>query len=98
MHQTVSARATIRTIGRRVVVAVVVIAAMVGILVGRTASSSARSPLVANPPAAPGVMPPRASSSAPAFGEIPRGDGRATTGDDSGITEADGALPDGVTV
>ena len=40
-----------------------------------------------------------ASSSVPSFGEVPRGDhGGTTTEDDGAVTEADGALPDGVTV
>jgi LAS superfamily LD-carboxypeptidase LdcB len=40
-----------------------------------------------------------ASSSAPSFSKALRGDhGGATTEDDSAVTEADGALPDGVTV
>ena len=42
---------------------------------------------------------PSASSSAPSFGDVPRGDhGGATTEDDGAITEDDGALPDSVTV
>jgi D-alanyl-D-alanine carboxypeptidase len=40
-----------------------------------------------------------ASSSAPSFSEVPRGDhGGATAEVDGAVTEADGALPDGVTV
>ena len=40
-----------------------------------------------------------ASSSAPSFSEVRRGDhGGATTEDDGAVTEDDGALPDGVTV
>jgi uncharacterized protein YcbK (DUF882 family) len=40
-----------------------------------------------------------ASSSAPSFSEVPRGDhGGTTTEADGAVTEADGALPDGVTV
>jgi zinc D-Ala-D-Ala carboxypeptidase len=40
-----------------------------------------------------------ASSSAPSFSEIPRGDhGGATSEVDGAVTEVDGALPDGVTV
>jgi zinc D-Ala-D-Ala carboxypeptidase len=40
-----------------------------------------------------------ASSSAPSFSEIPRGDhGGATTEINDAVTDADGALPDGVTV
>jgi hypothetical protein len=40
-----------------------------------------------------------ASSSAPSFSEVPRGDhGGATTEVDGAVTEIDGALPDGVTV
>jgi len=40
-----------------------------------------------------------ASSSAPSFSEVPRGNhGAATTEADGAVTEADGALPDGVTV
>jgi hypothetical protein len=40
-----------------------------------------------------------ASSSAPSFSDVPRGDrGGATTADDGIVTEADGAVPDGVTV
>jgi D-alanyl-D-alanine carboxypeptidase len=40
-----------------------------------------------------------ASSSAPSFTEVPRGDhGGATTEVDGAVTEADGALPDGVSV
>ena len=42
---------------------------------------------------------PSASSSAPSFGDVPRGDhGGATTEDDGAVTEDDGALPDSVTV
>jgi zinc D-Ala-D-Ala carboxypeptidase len=99
MGGTAQGRATIRTIVRPVVVGLVVTASIIGILVSRTASSSARSLVVPNPPDAPGVMPRSASSSAPAFNEVPRGDhGRATTENHSGVTAADGALPDGVTV
>jgi D-alanyl-D-alanine carboxypeptidase len=40
-----------------------------------------------------------ASLSAPSFGEVPRGNhGAATSEPDGAVTEADGALPDGVTV
>ena len=40
-----------------------------------------------------------ASSSARSFGEVPRGDlGRSITEADGAVTEADGILPDGVTV
>lgn len=40
-----------------------------------------------------------ASSSAPSFSEVPRGDhGGATTEADGAVTEDDGAVPDGVTV
>jgi zinc D-Ala-D-Ala carboxypeptidase len=84
---------------RSLVVALIVTASIIGILVGRTASSTARSLIQEDLPVPPGVMPRSASSSAPSFNEVPRGDhGRATIEDDGGVTEADGALPDGVTV
>jgi zinc D-Ala-D-Ala carboxypeptidase len=45
------------------------------------------------------MLPPRASSPAPSLDAVPRGDhGRATIRDGTGLTAADGVLPDGATV
>src|SRR5688500_1776836 len=98
MRQTAAARRTTRsTLWPATVGLVVVTAAIIWILVYQSASSSARSSSEA--PGAHRDLPLSASSSAPSLNEDSRGDrGRATTEDDGAISEADGALPDGVTV
>ena len=76
MRQTAARPKTRRTLRPTAVGLVVVTAAIIGILVHQSASSSA-----------------------PSFSEVPRGNHRgATTEVDGVITEADGLLPDGVTV
>jgi hypothetical protein len=72
---------------------------MIGTLVYTTASSSARSFSETHAPGAHGNVPPSTAASAPSINEVPRGVlDRAMTSDDDAVTEADGALPDGVTV
>jgi D-alanyl-D-alanine carboxypeptidase len=89
---------TRRTPGILVAGLVVVIAAIIGALVYRSASA-APSFSEAHLPGAPRAVPQSASSSPPSFSEVLRVDHRgATTEDDGAVTEDDGALPDGVTV
>ena len=77
---------------------IVVTAAIIGLL-GQWAWTSARSSVNAGAPGAPRIVPQAARSTAPTFGEVPRGYlPRARTEDDVAIAEGDGALPDGATV
>lgn len=81
------------------VVGLVVILAMIGTVACTTASSSAHSGTRTPAPGAPGNIPQSTPGSVPPFNAVPRGElGRAKTTDDGAVTEADGALPDGVTV
>ena len=82
------------------VVGLVVIVAMIGTVACTTASSSAYSGSGTRARRVrPGDIPQSTPVSAPSFNAVPRGElGRAKTTDDGGVTEADGALPDGVTV
>ena len=78
------------------VVGLVVILAMIGTVACTTASSSAHS---GTRTPAPGNIPQSTPGSVPPFNAVPRGElGRAKTTVDGAVTEADGALPDGVTV
>ena len=78
---------------------IVITASIVGVLVDQSASSAAPSFRRPNAPGAPALAPPPATSSAPSFNELPRGDqGGPTTEDDGSVTEDDGDLPNGVTV
>jgi len=78
---------------------IVITASIVGVLVDQSASSAAPSFRGPNAPGEPAFAPPSATSSAPSFNELPRGDhGRVATDDDGSVTAADGALPNGVTV
>ena len=80
------------------VVGLVAVATMIGTLACTTASSPARSFSETHAPGAPGNVP-QSTLSVPSFNVVPRGElGRAKTTDDGAVTEADGALPDGVTV
>jgi len=81
------------------VAGLVVVVAIIGTVACTTASSSARSVSEAFAPDAPGNMPQSTPLPAPSFNTAPRGElGRAKTGNGGEVTEADGALPDGVTV
>jgi len=81
------------------VAGLVVVVAIIGTVACTTASSSARSVSEAFAPDAPGNMPQSTPLPAPSFNMAPRGElGRAKTGNGGEVTEADGALPDGVTV
>jgi zinc D-Ala-D-Ala carboxypeptidase len=91
--------ATRITLRPAVVGLLVATVAIVGIFVDQSAWSSAGSPGEAHESGPPRVVSPAASSTAPTFDEIPRGDlGRAATEDGGAVTEADGALPRGATV
>jgi hypothetical protein len=82
----------------KLTIVVLVGAVVLGTLACTTASSATRSFSETHAPAAHGNVP-RSTVLAPSFNEVPRGElGRARTGDDGAVTEADGALPDGVTV
>jgi zinc D-Ala-D-Ala carboxypeptidase len=99
MRPTTAARTTSRRTLKLTVFGLVVVAAMIGTLVYTTESSSARSSSETRAPGARGTVPQSTPMSAPSFNEVPPGElGRARTRDDGAVTEADGALPDGVTV
>jgi D-alanyl-D-alanine carboxypeptidase len=84
---------------KRTVAGLVVVVAIIGTVACTTASSSARSVSEALTPGEPGNLPQSTPLPAPSFNKAPRGElGRAKTGDDGAVTEADGALPDGATV
>jgi hypothetical protein len=71
---------------------------MLGTLACTTASSATRSFSETHAPGAPRNVPQSTPVAAPSLDEVPRGElGRAKTRDGA-VTEADGALPDGVTV
>jgi zinc D-Ala-D-Ala carboxypeptidase len=92
MPQTAAARATTRGAFRPIAVHLVVVtAAIIGALVYQSAPSSTPSLSEARSPGAYRAVPESASSSAPVFGEVPRGDHRGAA------AEADGALPADVT-
>jgi LAS superfamily LD-carboxypeptidase LdcB len=92
MRQTGAARTTHRTLRPAVIGLIIVIAAVIGTLVSRPASSAAPSFREEDSPGAPPVARQSAMPSAPSPTEIPRRDHVGA------ISEADGALPDGVTV
>jgi hypothetical protein len=99
MRPTKPARTASRGTPRLTVFSLVVVAAMIGTLACTTASSSARSHGETRAPGAHGTVPQSTPVSAPSLNEVPGGElGRARTRDDGAVTEADGALPDGVTV
>jgi D-alanyl-D-alanine carboxypeptidase len=100
MSQTAATRTTTHTTLRPIAIGVAIAtAAVIGTLGYQSASSSVSSFSEAHSPRAHRALPQSASSSAPSFGEVPRGDpGFATAEDDRAVTEKDGALPDGVTV
>jgi hypothetical protein len=78
---------------------VVVIAAVIGTLVYRSASSSASSSSDVLPPGTHRAKPPAAPSGGPSLSDVPRGGhGEAAIEGDDAVSEDDGALPDGVTV
>ena len=80
------------------VVGLVVSATLIGTVACTTASSPARSFSETHGAGCAGNVP-QSAVSAPSFNAVPRGElGRAKTTDDGAVTEADGALPDGVTV
>jgi D-alanyl-D-alanine carboxypeptidase len=100
MSQTAAARTTTRRTPRPTALGlVVVIAAVIGTLLYRSASSAAPSFSEAHSPGAHRALPHSGSSSAPSFSGVLPGDrGGPTTEADGAVTEDDGALPDGVTV
>ena len=74
-------------------------AAVIGILGYQSASSSASSLGDAHAPGALGAPPRSASSSAPSFSDVRRGEREGPAAEEDGhVTEDDGALPDRVTV
>jgi hypothetical protein len=100
MRQTQAARTTTRwTVGPPTVGLVVVTAAIIGTLVYQSASSSAHS-FDALSPGAHRAISQSASSSTPAFSDVRPADHAQAPDevDDRGVSEEDGALPDGVTV
>ena len=92
MRQLEAAPTTHRTLRPAVIGLIIVMAAVIGTLVSRPASSAAPSSWEGDSPGAPPVALQSARPSAPSLNEIPRRDHVGA------ISEADGALPDGVTV
>ena len=83
---------------KQTVAGLVAVATMIGTLACTTALSSAHSGSGTRAPGAPGNIPQSTPGPVPSFNAVPRGElGRAKTTDDGAVTEADGALPDGVT-
>jgi D-alanyl-D-alanine carboxypeptidase len=98
MTQPAASRPTRRTVGPTAVNLAIVTAAIIAALVYQSASSSASS-FGESPPAL-GLrsLPQPAPSLAPAINDVPRGAGGEASGGRRVVSEADGALPDGVTV
>jgi zinc D-Ala-D-Ala carboxypeptidase len=100
MRQTAAARTTTRRTLRATPVGLFVVsAALIGTLIYQAASASASLLSDAHSPGALRAVPQSAPASVPSFSDLLRGDlGAPTTEEDGAVTEADGALPDGVTV
>ena len=99
MRDTAAPGATTRRILRPTVIGLVVATALGGLLAYYSAASWARTPTEAHAQGAPGVVPRSASSPAPSIDQVTGGVlGGETTEEDGGVTEEDGALPNGTTV
>jgi zinc D-Ala-D-Ala carboxypeptidase len=100
MSQTAVARTTAHwNLGPRALGLIVVIAAIIGTLVYRSAWSAAPSFSEAHVPGARGALAPSSSPSAPSIiGVLPGDHGGATADVNDAVTEADGALPDDASV
>jgi zinc D-Ala-D-Ala carboxypeptidase len=100
MTQIAAARPATRRTRRPTAVGLVVVsAAIIGTLVYQSASATTPPIGEAHPPGAHRALPQAAWSSAPSMSKVLRGDhGDAATEGDGGVTEDDGAVPDGVTV
>ena len=99
MRQAAASRPPRRSLRPTFVNLAIVTAAIIAALVYQSTSSSASSPGERPPTVGLSSLPPSAPSLAPPISDMPRGPrSGATTGRRGVISEADGALPDGVTV